>query len=110
MPLLHVAYFHAAPDPSSHPSASTTATALAIRKASAFPAPRCSPETPPESMTVPYSPEHSTSSFLTSLRTIAAWAKQHREEAEDAEVDARDRLAGCDTGELFVSPCPPRRT
>lgn len=41
--------------------------------------------------------------LLTSLRTIAAWAKQYREEAEDAEVDARDRLAGCDTEQLFVS-------
>ena len=41
--------------------------------------------------------------LLTSLRTIAAWAKQYPEEAEDAEVDARDRLAGCDTEQLFVS-------
>ena len=41
--------------------------------------------------------------LLTSLRTIAAWAKQYREEAEDAEVDASDRLAGCDTDQLFIS-------
>ena len=41
--------------------------------------------------------------LLTSLQTVATWAKQYPEEAEDAEVDARDRLAGCDTEQLFVS-------
>ena len=41
--------------------------------------------------------------LLISLRTIAAWASQYPEEAEDAEVDAKDRLAGCDTEQLFIS-------
>ncbi len=41
--------------------------------------------------------------FLTSLRTIAAWANQNPEEAEDAEFDAKGRLAGCETEQLFIS-------
>ena len=41
--------------------------------------------------------------FLTSLRTIAAWAQMYPEEAEDAEFDAKGRLAGCDTEQLFTS-------
>ena len=41
--------------------------------------------------------------FLTSLRTIAAWANQYPEEAEDAEFDAKGRLAGCETEQLFIS-------
>lgn len=41
--------------------------------------------------------------LLTSLRTIAVWAKQYPEEAEDAEFDAKNRLAGCDTEQLFTS-------
>ena len=41
--------------------------------------------------------------FLTSLRTIAAWAQQYSEEAEDAEVDVAGRLAGCETEQLFIS-------
>ena len=41
--------------------------------------------------------------LLTSLRTIAVWARQYPEEAEDAEFDARDRLAGCGTEQLFVA-------
>ena len=41
--------------------------------------------------------------FLTSLRTIAAWANQYSEEAEDAEFDAKGRLAGCETEQFFVS-------
>ena len=46
--------------------------------------------------------------LLTSLRTIAAWANQYPEEAEDAEVDARDRLAGCEAEQLFVSRVRPK--
>ena len=41
--------------------------------------------------------------LLTSLRTIAVWASQYPEEAEDAEFDARNRLAGCDNEQLFIS-------
>ena len=41
--------------------------------------------------------------FLTSLRTIAAWANQYPEEAEDAEVDVKGRLAGCESEQLFIS-------
>ena len=41
--------------------------------------------------------------FLTSLRTMAAWANQYPEEAEDAEFDAKGRLAGCETEQLFIS-------
>ena len=41
--------------------------------------------------------------FLTSLRTIAAWANQYPEEAEDAEFDVRGRLAGCESEQLFIS-------
>ena len=41
--------------------------------------------------------------FLTSLRTIAAWANQYPEEAEDAEFDAKGRLTGCETEQLFIS-------
>ena len=41
--------------------------------------------------------------FLTNLRTIAAWANQYPEEAEDAEFDVRGRLAGCESEQLFIS-------
>ena len=41
--------------------------------------------------------------LLTSLRTIAVWSHQYPEEAEDAEVDARKRLATCDSEQLFLS-------
>ena len=41
--------------------------------------------------------------FLTSLRTIAAWAQQYRDEAEDAEYDVTSRLAGCNNRQLFLS-------
>ena len=41
--------------------------------------------------------------FLTSLRTIAAWAQQYPDEAEDAEYDVAGRLAGCTKRQLFLS-------
>ena len=41
--------------------------------------------------------------LLTSLRTVAAWAQQYPEEAEDAEVDVAGRLAGCESEQLFIS-------
>ena len=41
--------------------------------------------------------------FLTSLRTVAAWAHQYPDEAEDIEHDVRGRLAGCESEQLFIS-------
>ena len=41
--------------------------------------------------------------FLTSLRTIAAWAQQYPDEAEDAEFDVAGRLTGCESEQLFIS-------